>query len=182
NLLLLVAPVGSVEAVALRFATGAFLAGVYPVGMKIAVGWSKSDRGLLVGILVGALTLGNGVPYLFAFLGGAEWRGTVIATSALAIAGGCLVLAAGLGPANARSDRFQPGAILLAWRDRRVRFAYLGYFGHMWELLPMCAWASTAAAASFAFTMHAASARGLARVTTFVGMALGGLACVAAGA
>jgi MFS family permease len=182
NVLLLVTPVGSAEAVALRFATGVFLAGVYPVGMKIAVGWSKGDRGLLVGILVGALTLGNGVPYLFAFLGGAAWRGTVIATSVLAIAGGCLVLAAGLGPANARSDRFQPGAILLAWRDRQIRFAYLGYFGHMWELFAMWAWVSTAAAASFAFTMDPDSARALARVTTFAGIALGGLACVAAGA
>ena len=60
---------GSIPTIAARFATGALLAGVYPVGMKIAVGWGQSDRGFLVGALVGALTLGSALPHLIA-LGG----------------------------------------------------------------------------------------------------------------
>ncbi|MEP2118615.1 MFS transporter, partial [Bauldia litoralis] len=74
NATLLVSPLGGDWAIAARFATGALLAGVYPVGMKIAVGWGTRDRGLLVGLVVGALTLGNGAPYLSAFIGGAAWR------------------------------------------------------------------------------------------------------------
>ena len=71
---LLVFEPGSVASVLMRFVTGAMLAGVYPVGMKIAVGWGKEDRGLLVGLLVGALTFGSASPHLVAWLGDAEWR------------------------------------------------------------------------------------------------------------
>jgi hypothetical protein len=131
NAMLLVAPLGGDMAILARFVTGALLAGVYPVGMKIAVGWGTRDRGLLVGLLVGALTLGNSTPYLAAFFGGAEWRHTVGAVSLLACIGAVLVLAAGLGPNHARSPRFDPGAIRLAWTDKAIRGAYLGYFGHM---------------------------------------------------
>ena len=98
NATLLVSPLGGDWAIAARFATGALLAGVYPVGMKIAVGWGTRDRGLLVGLVVGALTLGNGAPYLSAFIGGAAWRPTILVISLLAGIGGLIVLAAGLGP------------------------------------------------------------------------------------
>ncbi|MGZ0190339.1 MAG: MFS transporter, partial [Alphaproteobacteria bacterium] len=76
NATLLIAPIGGDFAIAARMATGALLAGVYPVGMKIAVGWGVKDRGLLVGLLVAAVTLGSALPYLIAFGGGAEWRST----------------------------------------------------------------------------------------------------------
>ncbi|MEM7179248.1 MAG: MFS transporter, partial [Pseudomonadota bacterium] len=72
NLGLLVVPLGGAEAMALRALTGAAMAGVYPVGMKIAVGWGKSDRALLVGSLVGALTIGSASPHLIALFGGAD--------------------------------------------------------------------------------------------------------------
>ncbi len=181
NAVLLVAPLGGDVAIAARVATGALLAGVYPVGMKIAVGWGTRDRGFLVGLLIGALTLGNGVPYLAAFLGGADWRLAVATVSLLAAAGGLLVLASGLGPIHASSVRFEPGAIRLAWSDRRIRDAYLGYFGHMWELFAMWAWLGTATAASYGATLERASAVSLAKLTAFIAIALGGLACIAAG-
>jgi MFS family permease len=136
NALLLIAPIGGDIAVLSRFLAGAFLAGVYPVGMKIAVGWAVRDRGLMVGLLVGALTLGSSAPYLVAFLGGAHWRWVVAAVSLIAGVGGLIVLGAGLGPHHARLARFEPGAVRLAWTDRRIRHAYLGYLGHMWELYP----------------------------------------------
>jgi MFS family permease len=181
NALLLAAPLGGDAAIAARCATGALLAGVYPVGMKIAVGWGTRDRGFLVGLLVGALTLGNGAPYLAAFLGGTDWRLAVAAVSLVAGAGGLLVRASGLGPNHARSPRFEPGAIRLAWSDRRIRNAYLGYFGHMWELFAMWAWIGIASAASYAGTLDEASAISLGKLTAFLAIALGGLTCIAAG-
>lgn len=179
---LLVAPLGGDLAILARFTTGALLAGVYPVGMKIAVGWGTRDRGLLVGLLVGALTLGNSTPYLTAFLGGAHWRHTVVAVSLLACIGAVLVLAAGLGPNHARSPRFEPGAIRLAWTDKTIRGAYLGYFGHMWELFAMWAWVGAAAAASYSVTLDAAGAISLGKLTAFIAIGLGAVACVVAGA
>lgn len=180
NAALLAAPIGGAEAVALRAATGFFLAGVYPVGMKIAVGWAKADRALLVGSLVGALTLGSASPHLVALWGGADWRVTIAATSALAIAGGLAMLAAGLGPHHARAPGLKISAMALAWTDRRIRLAILGYVGHMWELYAFWAWAGVIAGASYAAAGMAEPAWA-AKLTAFLAIALGGIACVPAG-
>ncbi len=181
NASLLLAPIGGSLAVLARFLTGAALAGVYPVGMKIAVGWGQKDRGLLVGLLVGALTLGSASPSLAAYLGGTAWRSAIVATSLLCAFGGLIVLAAQLGPHHARAPRFEPGAIRLAWRDRRIRHAYLGYFGHMWELYAMWAWVGTAAAASYAMRMDTAAAESLGKLSAFLAIGLGAFICVPAG-
>ncbi|MBU0584339.1 MAG: MFS transporter [Alphaproteobacteria bacterium] len=181
NAMLLVLPLGGNLAILARFVTGALLAGVYPVGMKIVVGWGTRDRGFLVGLLVGALTLGNGLPYLASFLGGADWRSTIVAVSALAGAGGLVVLGVGLGPHHARAPTFDPGAISLAWTDSRIRAAYLGYFGHMWELFAFWAWIGAASAVSYRASLDIAAAESLGKLTAFLTIALGALACVAAG-
>jgi MFS family permease len=178
---LLVTPVGGAAQIALRFLTGACLAGVYPVGMKIAVGWGQKDRGYLVGILVGALTVGSSAPHLLAWFGGADWRLTVGIASALAAAGGVSVLACGLGPAHARAAALDVGALRLAWTNRRVRLAYAGYLGHMWELYAFWAWVSAAAALSYAATLPEGEAASLAKLTAFGAIALGGLLCAPAG-
>lgn len=181
NATLLLAPIGGDLAVLARFFTGACLAGVYPVGMKIAVGWGQRDRGLLVGLLVGALTIGSASPSLAAYLGGTAWRSAIVETSLLAAIGGLAVFAAKLGPHHARAPRFEPGAIRLAWTDRRIRRAYLGYFGHMWELYAMWAWVGTAAAASYAMQMATAEAESLGKLTAFLAIGLGAIVCVLAG-
>src|SRR5690606_8047564 len=181
NLALLAVPIGGSAAVALRFVTGALLAGVYPVGMKLAVGWGSHDRGFLVGLLVGALTLGSASPHLAAWVGGADWRMAVTATSVAAGLGGLLVLAAGLGPHHAGSLRFEVRALGLAWTDRRIRYAFGGYLGHMWELYAMWAWIGTAVAASYSRHMAADDAAGIAKLTAFAAIGLGGLASIAAG-
>ena len=181
NLSLLALPIGGNAAIAARFATGALLAGVYPIGMKIIVGWGLRDRGFLVGLLVAALTLGSSMPYFAAFLGGADWRLTVMAASALAGLGGLLVLATGLGPHHVRALRFEPSAIRLAWTNREIRYAYCGYFGHMWELFSMWAWIGAASAASFSFSMAAEEAQSLGKLTAFLAIALGAIFCVPAG-
>ncbi len=181
NAALLIAPIGGMIAILLRFLTGLLLAGVYPVGMKIAVGWGTKDRGLLVGLLVGALTVGSALPHLAAWLGGADWRSVIVATSVLALAGGLLVLLCGLGPHHARAPRFSTRAIALAWTNRRIRLTSLGYFGHMWELYAMWAWVGAAAAASYGALLGEAEATRLAKLTAFLAIALGGLTCAPAG-
>jgi MFS family permease len=180
NLALLVTPIGGTAQILLRALTGAGLAGVYPVGMKVLVGWGTRDRGALVGLFVGAITVGSALPHLLAFFGGADWRATVVGTSALAAAGALCGLAAGLGPHHARAARFDPGALRLAWSDERVRLAYLGYLGHMWELYAFWAWIGVALAASFADLLGEA-ATAAARLLTFAAIALGGLLCRPAG-
>ena len=181
NALLVLLPIGSAGAIALRVATGLLLAGVYPVGMKIAVGWGKADRGLLVGLLVGGLTLGSATPHLLALVGDSDWRLTVLLASGAAGLGALLVLPAGLGPYHARAPRLALGAVALAWTDRRIRLAYLGYLGHMWELYAMWAWIAAAAAASYAASLPAASALRLGSWTAFAAVGAGGFACALAG-
>ena len=96
--LLLVLEPGGFASITARFITGAMLAGVYPVGMKIAVGWGKEDRGLLVGLLVGALTFGSASPHLIAWFGGADWQSTILAVATLTLVSGILILKSDLGP------------------------------------------------------------------------------------
>jgi MFS family permease len=180
NLALLVTPTGGVAQVLLRGLTGACLAGVYPVGMKLAVGWGTRDRGALVGLLVGAVTLGSAMPHLLAFLGGSDWRATVVAASGLAALAGGLALLAELGPHHARAADLDLGALRLAWTDRRVRLAYAGYLGHMWELYAFWAWIGVAATASLADELGS-GASSAARLVTFAAIAGGGLLCLPAG-
>jgi MFS family permease len=181
NLALLVVPPDTLGAILLRVATGALLAGVYPVGMKIAVGWGSHDRGLLVGALVGAVALGSASPHLLALGGGADWRTTVMLASALAVFGGLLALAARLGPHHVKAAAFNPRAIATAWTNRGVRLAMIGYLGHMWELYAMWAWIGLIAAASYGMVMGAEDAAQLATLTAFLVIAIGAVVCVPTG-
>jgi len=181
NAVLLVVQPGSDAAILVRVITGLLLAGVYPVGMKIVVGWGLRDRGLLVGLVVGALTLGSAAPHLMSWLGNADWRAVVAASSVLAGSGGVLVLFAGLGPHHAQSPRFDPRAVGTAWSNRHIRLAYAGYLGHMWELYAMWAWVGTAAAVSYAVRLPGDVAQSFATLTAFLAIAAGGIMSVAAG-
>jgi len=181
NALLLVAEIGSASAIVLRAVTGASLAGVYPVGMKIAVGWGQRDRGLLVGLLVGGLTLGSASPHLLAFLGGADWRSTVLAASALAIVAALIVLAVKNGPFHTKAARFNPSAITQAWTNPAIRRAYGGYLGHMWELYAMWSWIGVALAVSFSSQMSSEAAAEFAKLMAFIIISAGAVSCGIAG-
>ncbi|MEM7291553.1 MAG: MFS transporter [Pseudomonadota bacterium] len=168
---------GGATSIALRFSTGMMLAGVYPVGMKIAVGWGKEDRGLLVGLLVGALTFGSASPHLVAWLGEAQWRSTITIVSCLTLVSSAIILFSKLGPFHASAPAFKMSAIGQAWTNKRVRYAYLGYFGHMWELYAMWAWIGIATLASYKMSMPMDDAVALSKLTAFLAIGIGGLTC-----
>ncbi len=121
---------------ALRFMTGFFIAGIYPVGMKIAADWYEKGLGKALGFLLGALVAGTAFPYLlknrdFAL----PWKSVLYYTSLFSLAGGFLLLFfVGDGPYRKRSGRFQWNAIAEIFQSKKWRQAAFGYFGHMWEL------------------------------------------------
>ena len=123
-----------------RFATGFFLAGIYPVGMKIAAQWYSRGLGAALGLLIGALVIGSASAHALRAIGDQlPWPTLMLGVAALAAAGGVLLYATvGDAPgAVARVTTLQWRALASVWTDRKVRSSVLGYFGHMWELYTM---------------------------------------------
>ena len=132
-------------AVPIRFLTGMFLAGVYPVGMKLMTSWSVStDRGRAFGILIGALTLGSALPHLISGFGPLPWRGVMLAAAALSTSGAVVALAVlRPGPHLAvRTITPDPRYAIALFVGRGPRLVSFGYFGHMWELYALWTWLS----------------------------------------
>ncbi|TAK88336.1 MAG: MFS transporter [Betaproteobacteria bacterium] len=162
---------------AARFATGFFLAGIYPVGMKIAAGWYDRDLGNALGFLVGAVVLGTAFPHALKALGpGTPWQAVMLGVSALAAAGGLLMLTlVPDGPRLAQGGRFDPRALLTVFRVPAFRASSFGYFGHMWELYAFWAFVPWLLAA------HASGAGLNVPLWSFATIAAGALGCVLGG-
>jgi MFS family permease len=165
--------------VSMRFLTGLFLAGVYPPGMKIMATWFRRGRGTALGVLVGALTLGKASPYLVNAVGSGSWRANVLFVSALAVAGGLIALLfVGDGPHALPPAEFDFAQAREVFRNRGVRLANFGYFGHMWELYAMWTCVPLMLRASFAAGGHSAT---LAEAGSFLVIGAGAAGCVAGG-
>ncbi len=162
--------------ITLRFFTGLFLAGVYPPGMKIMATWFRQGRGMAIGVLVGALTVGKASPYLIKGLGSDNWRHNVLFVSILAAIGGMIVLTLVKdGPYALPSAKFDFGQVTRVFSDRGVRLANFGYFGHMWELYAMWTWLPTMIIASLGEHSRLAS------VSTFLVLGAGAIGCISGG-
>ena len=142
NGIIIVLP-GLAWALPARFVTGAALAAVYPPAMKVMASWFVVGRGKALGVMIGALTIGSALPHLVNALGGLNWKATMLIASAFSLAGGLIAeFGASDGPhlgSPTRVRRSHVGEIL---RDRDFLLASAGYFGHMWELYAMWAWAA----------------------------------------
>ncbi|HEV7397149.1 MAG TPA: MFS transporter [Pyrinomonadaceae bacterium] len=165
--------------IALRFLTGVFLAGVYPPGMKIMATWFRAQRGMALGVLVGALTLGKASPYLVNAFGSASWRHNVLIVSLLSVLGAFIVLFfVSDGPYALPAARFDWKQAVRVFSNRGVRLANLGYLGHMWELYGMWTWVPVMLRTSMAMRGDSPA---LAEVGSFLVIGSGALGCGIAG-
>ena len=141
NSAILAAPRALWSLLILRFICGFFLAGIYPVGMKIATGWYQEGLGRALGYLVGALVFGTAFPHLLQALGSeTPWQVIITGVSVAAALGGTLMLLfVPDGPYLPRRSMFNPWALALIFRSRYFRASAFGYFGHMWELYTLWA-------------------------------------------
>jgi MFS family permease len=164
----------------LRFMTGLFLAGVYPVGMKIMATWTKEDRGLGIGLLVGALTVGTASPHLLNAVGGiAGWKPVLYFASAFAALGALIAFFfIDEGPYRARTPPFNWKFAGEIARNKDIVLANLGYLGHMWELYAMWAWIPIFLLASF---KSVGIAPQCASVAAFAVIGAGGIGSLVAG-
>ena len=175
----------------LRLLIGACLAGIYPVGLKVASQWYRNGLGFRLGVLVGALTLGTAFPWLLRGIGGSSDQVsmpvdvTLITVSALAAVGAillpCLAYPPELGGKQVSKPKVGLSAFRQIWQESAFRAAALGYFGHMWELYALWAFLPVLIRA------HEETWKGRAdpvlnvELTTFITIGVGGLGCLAAG-
>jgi MFS family permease len=170
---------GASSAIALRFVTGFCLAGVYPPGMKLMAGWFLAGRGMAIGALVGALTVGKAFPYLINSIGSDNWRTNEMFVSLAALAGGLIVFfLVSEGPYGVPLAPFNLRQAASVFSNRALRLASFGYFGHMWELYGMWTWVPAMIRASMAATGESPR---LAEFSSFLVIGAGAAGCVAAG-
>ncbi|HEV8370013.1 MAG TPA: MFS transporter [Pyrinomonadaceae bacterium] len=167
------------SAIGLRFMTGVCLAGVYPPGMKVMATWFRKRRGMALGVLVGALTLGKATPYLVNALGSGNWRTNILFVSSLAVLGSIIVVVlVEDGPYALPRATFDLKQATRVFSNRGVRLASFGYFGHMWELYGMWIWIPVMMRASVAVSGGSPK---FAEAGSFLVIGFGAVGCVIAG-
>lgn len=167
--------------IAARIVTGMALAGVYPPALKLVATWFTRDRGLALGAIIGALTIGSALPHLFRAVSTSfDWRPAVAAASVATAIGALLfLLFAREGPYPFGEAVFEPSRIGQVFRERPLLLANLGYLGHMWELYAMWAWLLAYTRA--AFEAQAIGSAAAASLSTFFFVASGILGCLMGG-
>ena len=164
----------------LRFMTGFFLAGIYPIGMKIAADYYEKGLGKSLGFLVGALVLGTAFPHLAKKMTGTfPWNSVLVLTSILAVLGGLLmVIMVPNGPYRKPGNALNFSAFFEVFQNQKFRNAAFGYFGHAWELYAF--WAFVPIMLKTYSTMHPEAEFNIA-LWSFLIIGIGGLACVLSG-
>jgi MFS family permease len=158
-----------------RIVTGAFLASVYPPSVKAVSGWFREGRGVALGVMIGALSIGSGLPHLLNSLGGVNWHITIITASVLTVIGGGLARQFSAdGPYRQPNAPVEFGHIVAIISNRKFRLAALGYLGHMWELYAMWAWIA-------AFYGDVFTSKRIASLCAFVVIASGAAGSIYAG-
>jgi len=184
NASLLVAPAfGAI--ILTRFLVGFSLAGVYPPAMKMISTWFDNERGLAIGTIVGALTVGKAGPYLVHAIGSVSVHVIVLTSSFGAIAAALLVLVAYRdGPHAFPRRTFSWSLATLVVRQRAWRLSTMGYLGHMWELYAFWTWITAFFLASMSFRsahgLHVPST-GVSELLAFGAIAVGGIGAVLGG-
>lgn len=163
-----------------RFLTGFFLAGIYPVGMKIAADYYKEGLGKSLGFLVGALVVGTAFPHLAKeIIASFSWKWVMVFTAFLAVIGGLLMLIfIGNGPYRRYGKRIDFSAFLSVFKGLQFRKAAFGYFGHMWELYAFWAFVPVMLQT---YSAHHPNVNFNIPLLSFLIIALGGLGCVLGG-
>ncbi|WP_374622566.1 nitrate/nitrite transporter [Pandoraea sp.] len=176
-------PISFDQALLVRAAVGLCLAGIYPLGMKMVISWSKGNAGKTLGLLVAMLTMGTALPHGVRAVGAAwSWQTVVMTSSVLALVGGAMIALLGDGPhlrSGSAPRRHSWGAALTVFREPAFRAAAMGYFGHMWELYAF--WAVAPFLVTYVLGVGGGDGHHLASLVTFVVIASGALGCVAAG-
>jgi MFS family permease len=166
------------SALVLRFLTGVCLAGAYPPAMKVMATWFREGRGLAIGILIGALTVGSATPHLIRGVTDLPWRHTLLAASVLALVSALIVgWFVDEGPYRFPSAQFDVRMAAAVFRERGSRLACFGYFGHMWELYAMWTWIGVFLADGLAARGGGTYAGLNASAATFVVVGSGALGC-----
>lgn len=162
-----------------RFLTGFFLAGIYPVGMKIAADYFEEGLGRSLGFLVGALVLGTALPHLLKALGtDFPWQAVILSTSALACLGGIAMLVfVPDGPYRKKGQEVDLSAFIKVFDNNALKKAAFGYFGHMWELYAF--WTFVPVMLHFYFKNHSYTESQLA-LLAFIVISIGSLGCITA--
>jgi len=163
-----------------RFFTGFFLAGIYPVGMKIAADYYEKGLGKALGYLVGALVIGTAFPHLLkSFENDFSWKLVLTTTSVLCIVGGLLILLlVPNGPYRKASQKLDLKAVLRVFENQKFKRAAFGYFGHMWELYAF--WVYVPILLTTYGNIHNNTGLNI-PLWSFIIIAIGGLACVLGG-
>jgi MFS family permease len=180
NISILFSGIGLSSLLFIRFGTGFFLAGIYPVGMKIAADYYRHGLGKSLGFLVGALVLGTSFPHFLKSVSYTfDWKYVIVFTSGLAVLGGLLVyFFVPVGPYRSRFQKATGSSLLSGFNDRGFRAAAFGYFGHMWELYTFWAFVPVMLTA---YNSYYTKASLNVPLLSFLIIAGGGVGCVLSG-